>query len=606
MKKYFIFAVFLLGFCVVQVNAELDEDSLYDFYVNEISLYPSAPTINQDCKILVRVKNNGTNNFRTSDGINSKVENFEDFVIENGIYPTVSSSEPVAPGEYIEYIYTGYFKASGTKAIEFTIDNSDQVDETSETNNLLSVSPTVYGPEDADLSINKIEINILKPIVYEDVEIRVEIKNSGKNSFIDNKGFMFYNTATVPSIKKDIAYGFDNFELASVTMDEYPTIDNALNVNGIFVVTLQGRFVNVGEKDLEYSLNVNSRLIESDYENNIATSALMVYSSVADRDIFRISDITYEPISSSSAKFFWKTDTDMTTTLHYRSSISSNFEELVSANKTNHELTIEGLRPGALYYYKISALINDSTEETELRSFTLPAEVIKNEDPPTGSEQVEEVDEIAEEEPVSELELESDSQDNEIEINSETIKINNDSLYNNLKGKIILRVENNGEAYYVSPIKKEMYYLGRPNDAFAVMRERGIGISNSNLEKISISLELETKGTDQDGDGLADSLEDALGTDKTRQDSDNDTYSDKDEIEDDFDPGSGGGKKYSIDNNFALVNSGKIFLAVERNGEAWYVNPTSKKRYFLGRPTDAFEIMRGLGLGVSEASFAGL
>jgi hypothetical protein len=45
--------------------------------------------------------------------------------------------------------------------------------------------------------------------------------------------------------------------------------------------------------------------------------------------------------------------------------------------------------------------------------------------------------------------------------------------------------------------------------------------------------------------------------------------------------------------------SGKIILEVERNGEAWYINPVNLRKYYLGRPDDAFLIMRQLGLGIS-------
>lgn len=49
---------------------------------------------------------------------------------------------------------------------------------------------------------------------------------------------------------------------------------------------------------------------------------------------------------------------------------------------------------------------------------------------------------------------------------------------------------------------------------------------------------------------------------------------------------------------------GKILLAVEGKGEAWYINPTDSKRYYLGRPADAFQVMRGLAIGISNADFA--
>ena len=49
---------------------------------------------------------------------------------------------------------------------------------------------------------------------------------------------------------------------------------------------------------------------------------------------------------------------------------------------------------------------------------------------------------------------------------------------------------------------------------------------------------------------------------------------------------------------------GRILLQVESKGEAWYVNPVDGKRYFLGSPTGAVDVMRRLGLGVSERDFA--
>lgn len=50
--------------------------------------------------------------------------------------------------------------------------------------------------------------------------------------------------------------------------------------------------------------------------------------------------------------------------------------------------------------------------------------------------------------------------------------------------------------------------------------------------------------------------------------------------------------------------SGRILLQVESRGEAWYVNPDNAKRYYLGRPSDALELMQQLSLGISEAEFA--
>lgn len=142
--------------------------------------------------------------------------------------------------------------------------------------------------------------------------------------------------------------------------------------------------------------------------------------------------------------------------------------------------------------------------------------------------------------------------------------ITNGGSYNSLRGKIILKTEDKGEAYYISPNKKEMYFLSRPIIAFHVMREQGIGISNKDLEKIPVA------------DNYCPGYD--LGCDNTN----------------------------AHNTTFANSQKGKIFLQVENNGEAWYINPSDSKRYFLGRPADAFNLMRKLGLGISNANYDNL
>jgi len=111
-------------------------------------------------------------------------------------------------------------------------------------------------------------------------------------------------------------------------------------------------------------------------------------------------------------------------------------------------------------------------------------------------------------------------------------------LANRLKGMILLQVEKNGEAYYVYPDNGKKYYLGRPADAFDVMRKLGLGATHDFI----------TSHT---------------------------TYPDN--------------------------VLGKILLDVEQNGEAYYIYPKDKKAYYLGRPADAFQIMRNLGLGITNS-----
>lgn len=50
--------------------------------------------------------------------------------------------------------------------------------------------------------------------------------------------------------------------------------------------------------------------------------------------------------------------------------------------------------------------------------------------------------------------------------------------------------------------------------------------------------------------------------------------------------------------------SGRILLQVQSAGQAWYVNPADGKKYYLGRPADAFKIIKNLAMGISDTDLA--
>ena len=57
-----------------------------------------------------------------------------------------------------------------------------------------------------------------------------------------------------------------------------------------------------------------------------------------------------------------------------------------------------------------------------------------------------------------------------------------------LAGRILLQIEEHGEAWYVEPDTMVRHFLGRPTDAWRVMREQGIGITNANLNRIPVGI----------------------------------------------------------------------------------------------------------------------
>lgn len=170
-------------------------------------------------------------------------------------------------------------------------------------------------------------------------------------------------------------------------------------------------------------------------------------------------------------------------------------------------------------------------------------------------------------------------------------------LNERLKGRILLQPEQNGEAWYINPINFQRYFLNRPNDAFRIMQEHGIGVTDIDLSKIPVGL-IDYNDNDNDQDGLSNRLEIALKTNPDKNDSDNDGYSDYDEIINNYNPL--GLNSLDFDEEFFLKHAGKIFLQIANNGEAWYLDPVTEKRYYLGLPQDAFTIMRTFALGISD------
>lgn len=164
-------------------------------------------------------------------------------------------------------------------------------------------------------------------------------------------------------------------------------------------------------------------------------------------------------------------------------------------------------------------------------------------------------------------------------------------------GRIYLQVESHGEAWYVNPNNLRRYYLGRPADAFNIMRSLGLGITNADIAKIPVAVEGLT-GLDSDGDGLPNVMEEGLGTDIFTQDTDGDGFTDFIEVQSGFNPLDS--RKMLFDSQLIEWLKGKILIQVESLGQAWYVNPENGKRYFLGRPEDAFNVMRSVGIGITN------
>ncbi len=151
-------------------------------------------------------------------------------------------------------------------------------------------------------------------------------------------------------------------------------------------------------------------------------------------------------------------------------------------------------------------------------------------------------------------------------------------LVERLRGQILIATENKGRAWYVNPADGRKYYLGSAANAYSVMRIMGDGMANRDLQKINIDfLDEVTRDIPVSGDTFTIRLDKALG--KNWQATLN---------------------KTKVDPALIKRFSGHILIQVQTNGEAWYLEPKTKKRYYLGRPAEAYAIMRAFGLGVTN------
>lgn len=136
-------------------------------------------------------------------------------------------------------------------------------------------------------------------------------------------------------------------------------------------------------------------------------------------------------------------------------------------------------------------------------------------------------------------------------------------LNNKYKGYVMLKAEDQGQLYYISPVSKKAYYIVIPKHTMQIIKGTGIGITNKDLEKIPV------------GGSCPPNI--------PRCD-----------------------KPERHDQNYANKYKGYIFLQVEENGEAWYVYPKDGKRYYLGTPEEAYNIFADMAIGITNKDFDSL
>lgn len=122
-------------------------------------------------------------------------------------------------------------------------------------------------------------------------------------------------------------------------------------------------------------------------------------------------------------------------------------------------------------------------------------------------------------------------------IHAQTRSLN---LAERLSGRILLQVENHGEAWYIDPISKQRFYLGTANDAFQLLRSKGLGIRHSDVES------------------------------------------------------------YLRLGRFPARLAGRILIDVGDRGQAYYILPQTLRAARLGTADETYQVLRQNGLGIKN------
>jgi len=124
-----------------------------------------------------------------------------------------------------------------------------------------------------------------------------------------------------------------------------------------------------------------------------------------------------------------------------------------------------------------------------------------------------------------------------------------------LLGRILLQVQQHGEAWYILPGTGLRWYMKDGPAAYNIMRKLGKGIADKDLASIPIVATVDEMKASKSACGSS-----------------------------------------TLGNRF----KGWIMLQVQQHGEAWYIDPGKCRRIYLKDGVAAYTLMRFLGLGIAD------
>ena len=629
-----------------------------DLSPEAITVSPEEPIVWTETEITLQARNTGTTAFTNPEIINDFFRMLGNFEASQELLPEVSASNPIEPGETYEIVYRGQYTKLGNQNLSFVVDPWDNLDELNEYNNSITARVSTSASSDIDLSIEDIDFESDNNLPNEVGILSVTLKNNG-DAITSSLGV--YDVAQ-NFISKDFVFSGGSNDYSVDRPNKHITSSYPFHAGDTLIMSWQGYFSSAGNKSLQCEVDKYNRIAETNEENNSLTKVVVIGSdsassyAVCDHNndgLYNLSDIAlfagcqktfdadddgdhdltdvvlyasnhddqtwceqYLPecapeaeaddysdyltivrtrvdqITQTSARVYWQASIGSMGEYRYATSMQGlNSVTWRSNNVFNHPdqtgnmfasmVTLSNLEPDTKYYVELKKFYMNGPNyvygDNKIITFiTL-----------SGGDDIDVEDEV-----------EEDIDDSP----HVPVTYVDQSLTNRLRGKILLQVEDHGEAWYVRPDNGRRMYMRDGSAAYGMMRNLGLGISNADLQKIPVGIEKRFECLDSDGDGLCNKLEEGLGTDPNNSDSDGDGHDDGTEVSSNFDPLST--NKLFYDNSLINRLSGQILLQVESRGEAWYINPDDGKRYFMKDGPAAYQIMRFLSLGISNTDLS--
>ncbi|MFH1822678.1 MAG: CARDB domain-containing protein, partial [Patescibacteria group bacterium] len=478
-----------------------------DLLMDSLIISPANPTINQTCIITAKVKNNGTRTINSTTDIGSFKYTLDNFQSKNITYPNITLNNTVVAGGYYYYLIEGYFTKGGDYTLEFSVDADKQIDELDEANNSKSIKIKASDIEMVDLTVEDININIAEPLIVSDIVITVKIKNNGTTSLTtdyglaesdtnpDFNGFSIgekshddYPTTTNPLEpgkifsyvykgrfyrigENAISFKIDNINRLAETNED----NNASSTNITVYITAEARddFLIINNETQaisstsvkviwQTSKNTTGKLINNSFANEVYDSATNKTNHEITIENLRSKSTYYYRLEAKNNNTINQNLINFTTPLNDDLTISNLAAPTISANNKvsfsfstdllsqgavyllepsatgyletkedqmslSHNFEIELTTNGKYYYFIVATNTPGTTKNTEINNFSFNGVASET----TNSNTTEETA--------------STGQTTTETAATNSLTITNNNLYNSLKGKIMLKVEDSGK-----------------------------------------------------------------------------------------------------------------------------------------------------------------